>query len=493
MSSGQEVGSIFGEGAGPAQALLRSPTVIIAAVGLWGMNIYIFRLFGIDYAHVLTLDLIKEKEALTKDDGDGTEEDGEGSDGSIRSSGSASLEKRHGGATKNGKVDHRNGRSSSAGSAITTNTNIDANNDVTSYKLIVFSLSLLVLLHFSTKIWIDVIGGTAIGAIFTFYSAVLIGICLPLPSTTWVRTACATIVHRIFELINPRCFCFREGMPRAIPFIDVFFADAMCSLSKCFFDMGMLWHLAWHYPDPVPNDMHSILIPSFVASLPYLIRARQCLVMYTIGFMKNDPKKYQHMLNAIKYSTSLWPLCVSAYEKTVTSPEEKAFLEKVIIALLAINSTYSLAWDITMDWGMMQSPQVVVPESCAVGPVSSSNPGSKSCAHAVLRPRLRFGAVYSVAILLVDTILRYSWLLRFYEHNLFASTDAYILCTQFLEAIRRSLWNLLRVEWEHIKQNRGKEAEDDDTDPEHDPFLISPSAMAMTPMRSTQAKDRHES
>jgi hypothetical protein len=41
------------------------------------------------------------------------------------------------------------------------------------------------------------------------------------------------------------------------------------------------------------------------------------------------------MLNAIKYSTSLWPLCVSAYEKTVTSPEEKAFLEKVIIALLA--------------------------------------------------------------------------------------------------------------------------------------------------------------
>ena len=286
MSSGQEVGSIFGEGAGPAQALLRSPTVIIAAVGLWGMNIYIFRLFGIDYAHVLTLDLIKEKEALTKDDGDGTEEDGEGSDGSIRSSGSASLGKRHGGATKNGKVDHRNGRSPSAGSAITTNTNIDANNDVTSYKLIVFSLSLLVLLHFSTKIWIDVIGGTAIGAIFTFYSAVLIGICLPLPSTTWVRTACATIVHRIFELINPRCFCFREGMPSAIPFIDVFFADAMCSLSKCFFDMGMLWHLAWHYPDPVPNDMHSILIPSFVASLPYLIRARQCLVMYTIGFMK---------------------------------------------------------------------------------------------------------------------------------------------------------------------------------------------------------------
>jgi len=52
-------------------------------------------------------------------------------------------------------------------------------------------------------------------------------------------------------------------------------------------------------------------------------------------FNQNDPKKYQHMLNAIKYTTSLWPLCVSAYEKTVASPEEKATLEKILIALLA--------------------------------------------------------------------------------------------------------------------------------------------------------------
>lgn len=55
----------------------------------------------------------------------------------------------------------------------------------------------------------------------------------------------------------------------------------------------------------------------------------------TFHISQNDPKKYQHMLNAIKYSTSLWPLCVSAYEKTVDSAEEKAALEKILIALLA--------------------------------------------------------------------------------------------------------------------------------------------------------------
>jgi hypothetical protein len=89
-----------------------------------------------------------------------------------------------------------------------------------------------------------------------------------------------------------------------------------------------------------------------------------------------------------------------------------------------------------MDWGMMQNPQLIVPETC----VPSANPGSKvaapTCAHAVLRRRLRFGASTSVAILLVDTVLRYSWLLRFYEHRLFPSNDVYILCTQFLECVR---------------------------------------------------------
>lgn len=157
-----------------------------------------------------------------------------------------------------------------------------------------------------------------------------------------------------------------------------------------------------------------------------------------------------------------------------------------------------------MDWGMMQNPQqfMFVPETC-VPSVTNNNsaspkaPPAPTCAHAVLRPRLRFGAVTSVCILLVDTILRYSWLLRFYEHNLFPSTDVYILSTQFLEAVRRALWNLLRVEWENIKQSLNKIAEEVDSDGnsvedgEYDPFIKSPNSMEMTPrVNGTQKKDR---
>jgi hypothetical protein len=456
MSSGQEVGEIFGDGKGPATALLRSPTVIIAAVGLWGMNVYLFRLFGIDYAHVLTLDLIKEREANNRKDG----RDDKGDDDTCSIGGSG------GGSGSSSRRQHSNN---------------STDGEVTAGKLIIFSLSLLLLLHLSTVMWLDVIGGSTIGAIFAFYTAVIIGIVLPIPSTAWIRKAIVTVFHRAFELINPRCFCLQSGIPRAVPFIDVFFADAMCSLSKVFFDWGMLWHLAWHYPEPVPMDLHTIAIPSIAASLPYLCRARQCIVMHTIGRMKSDPKRYQHMLNAIKYSTSLWPLILSAYQKVVSTDEEKATLEKVLIILLAINSTYSLAWDIIMDWGMMQHIDTsTLPQACAV-PVGSNN-NNQSCAHAILRPRLRFGAATSVAILFIDTVLRYSWMLRFWEKDLFPSTDIYILCTQFLEAIRRALWNLLRVEWENIKQTRGSQLEKNVEKTETDPFILDPvSAIEMSP------------
>jgi hypothetical protein len=34
---------------------------------------------------------------------------------------------------------------------------------------------------------------------------------------------------------------------------------------------------------------------------------------------------------------------------------------------------------------------------------------------------------------------------------MFPSADSFALCTQFLEIFRRSIWNLLRVEWENLK------------------------------------------
>lgn len=65
---------------------------------------------------------------------------------------------------------------------------------------------------------------------------------------------------------------------------------------------------------------------------------------------------------------------------------------------------------------------------------SSSTP--KECHHVLLRPKLRFGLWLSAAIVLIDAILRFSWMLRFVNDTIFPNNDSFVLCTQFLEVFR---------------------------------------------------------
>jgi hypothetical protein len=298
MSSTQEAGDIFGEGSGPAQAMLRSPTVLIASIGLWGMNVYFFQLFKIDYAYVLNLDLVKEREAQ------------------LRASLRTSVEEIAEGSSKQSSKTSEIGDDDDYQDAVLGEEPEEYNGAaITWQKLIGFSVALMLLLHLSILFWIDIFGGGSIGAVFAFYGAVAIFIVLPLPATKWLRTATVIVLQRAFELFNPRCSCASSdaSRPRPIPFIDVFFADGMCSLSKVFFDWGWLFHLAAHYPEPVPKSTHSILIPSLFAAVPYLIRARQCLIMLTVGRIK-----VRH------YSMGMSIYFTNASHKSIDSERSKA-------------------------------------------------------------------------------------------------------------------------------------------------------------------------
>jgi len=288
---------------------------------------------------------------------------------------------------------------------------------ITWSRLVTFSLSLLFLLHITYYLWIDVWGGNQLGAVFGFYGVVTTVIAAPLSSTRWLRKATVLVLQRSFELINPRCWClvspssttssslsevpplYPNGKqqqqqqppasyqqqhqhilrgPRPIPFVDVFFADAMCSLSKVFFDWGMLLVMASHYPYPVPATTQNIVIPSLCAAIPFCIRARQCLIMYQHGAVRHDPKRFSHLWNALKYSTSIFPLIVSVIQKTVLEnnhPKQAKALEKYLILLLVINALYALYWDIVMDWGMMQNPSAAAAVA-AVGCCGSSMSGT---------------------------------------------------------------------------------------------------------------------
>ena len=63
---------------------------------------------------------------------------------------------------------------------------------------------------------------------------------LPLQSTRWMRVVVKNTLIRALELLKAKCYVNMESAP----FTDLFFADSMCSLSKAFFDWGVLIHLA---------------------------------------------------------------------------------------------------------------------------------------------------------------------------------------------------------------------------------------------------------
>jgi hypothetical protein len=103
----------------------------------------------------------------------------------------------------------------------------------------------------------------------------------------------------------------------------------------------------------------------------------------------------------------------------------------------------------------MQAPLVMVQTACIGGSFRQQGASSPpSCHHGMLRPQLRFGWLLSTLILVADSVLRFSWMLRFVSAKFFPHNDSFVLCTQFLEVFRRGIWNLLRVEWESIKQKK---------------------------------------
>jgi EXS family len=378
MSSTQEAGDIFGGGAGPAHAMLRSPTVLIASIGLWGMNVYLFRVFGIDHVKVLQHDVLKLDDQYGEDVGAGggvvsVSTTNATADGSTNNGGVV-IHHRPQQRSRNGQITNKKTASLATSEDVQQQSDdeevaimgIDSAllsvddsyyDDVTAGRLIGLSITLLLLLHATYVAWIDYLGGGSIGAIFAFFAAVTTAILFPLQSTRWLRLATRIVFNRAFELIRPRCHCLRRTQleengttvkpPRPIPFVDVFFADAMCSLSKVFFDWGMLLHMASYYPNPVPATAWNILIPSSFAAVPYLIRTRQCLIMWRVSSLKGDPGRYQHLWNALKYSTSIFPLILSAYQKTIMV-DRSADLEVFLIVLLIINAGYALWWDIGM-------------------------------------------------------------------------------------------------------------------------------------------------
>ncbi|CAN0914596.1 SPX and EXS domain-containing protein 1 [Linum grandiflorum] len=221
----------------------------------------------------------------------------------------------------------------------------------------------------------------------------------------------------------------------AISFADFFVADILTSMSKVFSDMErsvcrmvhrQVATIAWFEADSICGS-HSVAIP-MVLVLPYLFRLFQCLRQY------KDTKEKTSLLNALKYSTAVPVIFLSALKYHVFPDKWTNFYRPLWLFSSVLNSLYSFYWDVTRDWDMSGFTRIFKFNRPSV------------CSYIIHgRKWVYFWVIGS------NLILRCTWTYKLSAHLRHNYLTVFAITA--LEIFRRFQWVFFRVENEWNKMN----------------------------------------
>jgi hypothetical protein len=171
---------------------------------------------------------------------------------------------------------------------------------------------------------------------------------------------------------------------QAITFPDFFLADIFTSMSKVFSDLErsvcrmvnrQVATIAWFEADSICGS-HSIAIPLALV-FPYLCRFFQCLRQY------KDTKEKTCLLNALKYSTAVPVIFLSALKYHVLPEQWVSFYRPLWLISSVINSLYSFYWDIKRDWDLRYGTFTwsATQSTCDTHPISANELFTLSLQH----------------------------------------------------------------------------------------------------------------
>ncbi|KAJ8605339.1 hypothetical protein CTAYLR_002396 [Chrysophaeum taylorii] len=236
----------------------------------------------------------------------------------------------------------------------------------------------------------------------------------------------------------------RAGLARALrdtlaaPFAPVTFwhvvvADYATSLAKALADLQITACVATRAfafrNVRSSDDLYDLYKPECAASLanaialglPFWCRLAQCLRVFS------DAGERKNLVNALKYSTAL-PLVVAGYlQKHATSDAALNAATRFLIAAAVLNSSFSFAWDVVMDWGILRPKRPKI----------------------LLASRSRLAVLASYLLLLAFNLtMRFAWAIAVFSH---ASTQNYgMFALEAVEVLRRTVWAVFRIEFEYI-------------------------------------------
>ncbi|KAK8654548.1 hypothetical protein V6N13_128511 [Hibiscus sabdariffa] len=188
---------------------------------------------------------------------------------------------------------------------------------------------------------------------FLYYNPLLLvtmmvwlwGVCL------WVFTQSTVNYARIFDLDQNHLT--HKEIWKPISFPDFFLADILTSMAKVFSDLersvcrmvhSQVATIAWFEADSVCGS-HAVAIP-VVLIIPYIWQLMQCLRQY------KDTKEKTSLFNALKYSTAVPVIFLSALKYHVL-PDRWTYVYRPLWLFSSfVNSLYSFYWDVTRDWDL---------------------------------------------------------------------------------------------------------------------------------------------
>ncbi|XP_043069161.1 solute carrier family 53 member 1 [Drosophila bipectinata] len=221
-----------------------------------------------------------------------------------------------------------------------------------------------------------------------------------------------------------------------VKFVDFWMADQWNSLIICTVDLYYQLRFYFQYFRGSANafDFEPDYGVAIIRCLPSWCRLAQCLRRYS----DSKPFSIDHLLNAIKYVLSMTVVLFSTIHMNTNEKYEHMFQNPwtwAYLIMAVMSSTYSLSWDLLMDFGLFR---IWKGENI------------------FLRESLVYPKTFYYFAIVENVVLRFAWIMEFTLVNV-GICKAYNgkSLLLFLEIFRRLIWNLLRLENEHLN-NCGK-------------------------------------
>ncbi|KAL0481202.1 hypothetical protein AKO1_012592 [Acrasis kona] len=215
-----------------------------------------------------------------------------------------------------------------------------------------------------------------------------------------------------------------------VKFADFWFADQLTSMSDFLYDMQFVFCI---YPTTFVPELASICDLSYQLGLPLLnmvpviSRLLQCLRRYY------DSGDMNQMLNAGKYCSTMLAIIASYVHKKINSSDMGTAWMLIWFSVSIWSTLYKYVWDVVMDWGLFR--------------VTDTK-------YKLLRRNLLYSPIWYYLAMIENLFIRTVWLwlffLRFYFTSRIWDSQFVMFGIAIAELFRRFVWNVFRLENEHL-------------------------------------------